>query len=872
MPAPQPPELPPRDRTAPGGICAPSPGWAPAATDREAVGPAHAYVGNGRLGARIPPRGTGYAESRTTTGWPLYTPRYDGAFVSGLYAVDATSPRQTGRQAIAALPTWTGLDLTVGGETYTGRSKVSHYRQTLFLRCGFVRTSLTWTASDGRRTDLTYDVLVDRNEARTGAVRLKMTPHWDGTATVTDRIDGRGARRMRQQDGGPVGHGTGTMAVTFRTDGTNTEGAVASTLRAPGRLKEAAPARELSSAQAAAFPVRKGRSYEAVKYVGVDTALSARAPRASAVAVSRQGAARGWPALFAAHATAWRNLWSAGVETPGREDLQLWLRSAQYGLYAALRRGGEHSVSPVGLSSDGYAGLVFWDAETWIFPSLLATRPELAKAVLDYRLRTRAGARENARELGFKGLFYPWTSGAKGRVWPECHSWRPPHCVTQIHLQGDIALAVRQYWQATGDRTWLRERGWPLLKGIAEFWADRAVHNTKDGHGRIRDGSYSLNEVAGPDEYSNGVNDSAYTNAVAATALRSAERAARELGLAADPKWREVADGLRIRYDARRKIFLQYDGFERLDRPSIKQADTVLLTYPLEWPMPPGAAAATLDHYAAITDPDGPAMTDSVHAVAAATAGEPGCAAYTYLQRAVRPFVRGPFALFSEARGDKAGAHDPLSGAPAQDFVTGKGGFLQVFTHGLTGLRMREDRVLLDPVLPPQLRGGVKLPGLRWQGRTYDVTIGARSTTVRLRSGAPFTVEVRGKRHQVGSAPLTLPTRRPALTDAAQCRPVRATSEEPGLYAEAAVDSSTATSWTPATAGASLTVDLGRAKTVSDVRVAGARSYRVLVSPDGKRWTAYDPGVPGMHGRYVRITQTGEQPEAVRELRVRTAT
>ncbi|CAM5614300.1 hypothetical protein SMICM304S_00730 [Streptomyces microflavus] len=235
--------------------------------------------------------------------------------------------------------------------------------------------------------------------------------------------------------------------------------------------------------------------------------------------------------------------------------------------------------------------------------------------------------------------------------------------------------------------------------------------------------------MAGPDEYSNGVDDAVFTNAVAATALRNATRAADLLGHRPPTGWNRVADGLRIPYDADRKVFLQYAGY---NGSTIKQADTVLLMYPLEWPMEPGAAAATLDYYAARTDPDGPAMTDSVHAIDAAAIGEPGCSTYTYLQRAVQPYLRGPYDLFSEARGDKSGAEDPLSGFPAEDFLTGKGGFLQVFTHGLTGLRLREDGVHLDPLLPPQLREGVRLTGLRYRDATYEVEIGARTSTARL--------------------------------------------------------------------------------------------------------------------------------------------
>ncbi|MDX3763026.1 discoidin domain-containing protein [Streptomyces sp. AK02-04a] len=845
--------------------------WSPTATSFDPNGAHHAYVGNGYLGARVPPAGAGYAAPGGKTGWPLYTPRYDGAFAAGLYS---QGPKNTaGREAIAALPTWTGLDaiLAVKGpngmenrETYGPGSRITHYNQTLLLRCGLVRTSLTWTASDGRRTDLTYEVLADRTDPHAAAVHLTLSPHWSGPLKVTDRIDGRGARRIApvngdaRREGGMHG-----MDVAFRTDGTGVTGAVATVLRSPGRAGEPRSAGPLSARQSAVLRVRAGHTYEVTKYVGVDTSLTSNAPEDAAQAAALRAAQRGWPALLAAHTAAWQALWSSDVEVPGRPDLQLWVRAARYGLLSALRPGAGDSVAPAGLTSDDYAGMVFWDAETWMFPGLLATRPDFARSILEYRYRTRAAAADNARRTSVSGLFYPWTSTSRGQLWSECQSWNPPHCVTQDHLQGDIALAVWQYYLATGDSASLRSRGWPMLRGLAEYWVSRVTPNP--------DGSNSIKGVAGPDEYSNGVTDGVYTNAVAATALRAAARAAEVLHVSGAPTdvWRRTADTLRIPYDPKRKIFLQYAGY---DGSQIKQADTVLLMYPLEWPMPASAAAATLDYYTERTDPDGPAMTDSVHAIDAAAIGEPGCATYTFLQRAGRPFFRDPFALFSEARGSKAGAGDALAGSPAQDFLTGKGGFLQVFTHGLTGLRLRDgDFVHLDPTLPPQLAPqGVRVSGLQWRGRTYDVEIGPRTTTVRLVAGAPFTVDSpEGRFTLAKGAPVSLKTRRPDLvptSDLARCRPVTSTSEEPGLYAEAAVDGDQATAWRPGRAGESLTVDLGRSVRISRVQVAGTHEYRLQVSADRTHWAPYD-GKP-VTARHVRITVTGATPGEVKEVTV----
>ncbi|MFK8906657.1 glycosyl hydrolase family 65 protein, partial [Streptomyces sp. YS-3] len=734
-----------RNTSVSDATCRSGAGWTLDATRIDTADSHHAFVGNGYLGQRVPPNGAGYADSEAKTGWPLFTPRYDGSLVSGLYAHNQQTAGD--RQAVAALPNWTALTLSTGGargDTFnssTPSGRVSHYRQSLFLHCGLVRTSLTWTAADGRSTDLVYEVLTDRADPHVGAVRMSMTPHWSGRATVTDMLDGRGARRISQTGGGDrtggsrAGRTAPTMDVAFRTDGTNVDGAVASTLRAGNAVhgaeaQPAAPAKGMTTRQSLTVPVRSGRSYDFTKYVGVDTALTSRAPRNDATIASRRAAGRGWEALLRSHTAAWARLWRSDIEVPGQPEMQTWVRSAQYGLLSNTRAGAANSIAPAGLTSDNYAGLIFWDAETWMYPGLLATRPELAKSVLDYRYRTRAGARENARKLGYQGLFFPWNSGSSGNLAQECHSVDPPHCRTQIHLQSDISLATWQYYLATKDTTWLRERGWPVLRGIAEFWAGRVSANP--------DGSYSIKDTAGPDEYSNGVDDAVFTNAGAATALRHAARAAELLGRRAPAEWKTIADRIRIPYDAHDKVFQQYDGYRG---STIKQADTVLLMYPLEWPMPKGADAATLDYYAQRTDPDGPAMTDSVHAIDAAGIGEPGCSTYTYLERSIKPFVRGPFAQFSEARGDKAGAEDPLAGSPAHDFLTGKGGFLQVFTNGLTGMRMREDRLHLDPMLPPQLERGVTLRGLTWQGRTYDIELGAHRTTVRLTGGAPMTLD-----------------------------------------------------------------------------------------------------------------------------------
>jgi trehalose/maltose hydrolase-like predicted phosphorylase len=856
------------------------PGWTLSTTTFDNRYTRHAYVGNGYLSQRVPPAGTGYMATGEKTGWPLYTPRYDGAFVGGLYGLDPSLLDADGRARTinAAIPTWSTLNVTVGSETYsstTPAGRISNFRQELFLGCGLLRTSLTWTTANGRATDLVYEVLADRADQHVGAVHLTMTPRWNGRTTVTDMIDGAGARRLVPTGGGPVSGAPDTVVVGFSTQVIGTQGTVASRLVAPGGASNltrslSKASQSLSATDALSFNVRGGESYELTKYVGVDTALTTADHRASAVAAAQTAAGKGWSTLYNAHADAWGDLWRSDIAVSGEPELQDWIRSNLYALWSSIRAGSDNSIAPAGLSSDNYAGLIFWDAETWMYPSLLAMHPDVAESVIELRSKTLPEARQNAAELDYAGTLYPWNGAGTGDLATECHSVDPPHCETQIHLQGDIALATWQYYLATGDAAWLRAH-WPILRGVAEFWASKAEANG--------DGTWSIDNVAGPDEYSNGVRDGVFTNAGASLGLRNATRAAQILGEPAPAQWSTIAGNLRMPFDETNQVFSQYDGYQGT---LIKQADTVLLIYPLEWPMSTEVAANTLDYYAERSDPDGPAMTDAMHAVDSAQIGAPGCATNTYLNRAIKPFVRDPFAQYVEARGDKAGSQDPLAGSPALNFTTGSGGFAQVFLYGLTGFRWRAEHAQLDPMLPPQLSGGVTLRGLKWRGRTFDIRIGATMTTVTLRAGATMPVRSRGVDYSLGSGgSLSLATRRPDLaptSNLARCRLATATSEEPGMYAEAAVDGSAATVWAADTATGSATVDLGRRAKVRTIAVHWTdtlpASSSIETSLDGSTWTAAPPADDSGRlrkltgARYVRVTLTraGEERTGIREI------
>jgi trehalose/maltose hydrolase-like predicted phosphorylase len=344
-------------------------------------------------------------------------------------------------------------------------------------------------------------------------------------------------------------------------------------------------------------------------------------------------------------------------------------------------------------------------------------------------------------------------------------------------------------------------------------------------------GGYDINTVQPPDEYHTGVNNSAYTNAAAATALRDAVKAAQVLGRSAPTSWTTVATGLTqtMPFDSTLNIYDEYDGY---NGEQVKQADVVMLTYPIGFPMASGVGLNDLNYYAPRTDLQGPAMTDAIHSIDASALNAPGCSAYTYMLRSYEPFLRPPYDQFAETR------TGPNTGF---NFLTGIGGFLQVFQYGYSGLRFTPTSIQLDPSLSPQLQR-VTLSNLQWQGRTFTVNIEPQSTTVTVTSGSALPMQTpSGSVSVTGS--YTMPTRRPDLqptSDKVRCEPVTASSYLPGDEPVAAVDGSPATPWTATAPQATLTAQLPSSTTISSATVTrgstASFSYNVETSTDGTTW------------------------------------
>ena len=669
------------------------------------------FVGNGRFGVVVPALGIG----------PSYS------YKAGLYE---HGPGDVPR--IVAVPAWNAVAVFDGQEWIGARarpdSSVRSYRQTVDMRTGTARTSYDWV-NGATRTSVRVETFVSRANPHLTAVRLDLTPHHAGRLRVRfgltgwppprrlalaklaradpawkpDEIWYPGHMQVRSRESTQESWGV-RLAMTATPVGRTSSLAQAAAVTWATDLRNATITRRASGDTALveiAFDASPGHTYafsQLASHVSSDEAQHPIEQANREVAAAR---GRGIERLAADNAVAWRSRWDTDIEIEGNPQLQRVVRSMLFYLLSSADSGTKLGIPPMGLSSGGYYGHIFWDSDTWMFPSLLLTHPDIAYSLIAFRGRTLPAARENAKQNGFRGAMYPWEADERG-VETTPH-FAVQNARSEIHVNGDVALAQWQYYLSTGDSTWLSAEGFPVIRETADFWVSRS---TCDSSGEL----CHIENVVSVAEGLIGVTDDAYTNAVARKNLEIAGAASRRLGKAADPRWALLASKLHLPYDSVSQFFRTYQGAP----DSTLGWVTPLLAYPLAVPMSPRAKRAQLEQAFASLMKEGPGamMGSTILAVGAAELNDQEMMD-SLLPYSYQKHVKGPFLMLSETPSNNA-----------VNFLTGAGGFLQQVMFGWTGLRLGENG--LEPEFPALLPSSVKrlvLRNVSVRGKRYDITV-----------------------------------------------------------------------------------------------------------------------------------------------------
>jgi len=442
--------------------------------------------------------------------------------------------------------------------------------------------------------------------------------------------------------------------------------------------------------------------------------------------------------VYKEHLAAMGQLWRAGIEIEGNLELARHVNSSWWNLLLSYRWGQNMSSSPGGLSNNCYKGHSFWDTEQFMWPNLLMFHPRFAAASLQYRFDRRGPAQANAAKWKKAGLKFPWESAVTGE---EVCPW--PGGLKEIHINGDISLAFWQYWQATADGAWLRSIGWPVLRGVAEFWASWAEELPNDG--------FTVRGVVDVDEHAVNVTDSGYTNAVAMLAVANGIKAAKLVGQeqSVGSKWEVLKASLRLPMDEH--------GLHHLEHAAASKAGSglgvIMLQYPLGVPVTDEVRRNDLDFYSR-SWPNGNAMFWWDFVVNWLDLNDPGKAA-KYLRKTTEKNVFGPFNIWSETAG----------GGGCPNFVTGAGAFLQAMWAGYGGIRLSDgDLSFHNPRVPPDSTE-LRFRALSYRGSLVNIRITHSAIYLQLHSESPRGAPLLAAAHsggighplEHGAEPLGLP-------------------------------------------------------------------------------------------------------------------
>ncbi|WP_306204636.1 glycoside hydrolase family 65 protein [Actinoplanes sp. RD1] len=447
----------------------------------------------------------------------------------------------------------------------------------------------------------------------------------------------------------------------------------------------------------------------------------------------------------------------ADVEIEGDPQLQQAVRFALFHVLQAGARAERRAIGAKGLTGPGYDGHTFWDTETFVLPMLSHTVPEAAADALRWRQSILPQARERAEQLGLKGAAFPWRT-VRGE---ECSGYWPAGTAA-FHVNADIADAAIRHVQATGDAGFERDVALELLVETARLWMSVGQ--------RGPDGTFRIDGVTGPDEYSAVADNNLYTNLLAQRNLAGAADACeRHPGRAAVPdheiaSWRAAAADMFLPFDAKLGVHEQSEGFtshamwdfastpvekyplmlhfpyfDIYRKQVVKQADLVLAMQLCPEAFTPEQKARNFAYYEQITVRDS-SLSAATQAVLAAETGHLGLA-YDYVCETAQ------LDLGDLAGNTEHGLHLAALAGAWNGVVAGFG-----------GLRHLSTCLAFAPRLPEALtRIAFRV---RWRGRRLQVTITPGHAVYRLLAGDDLDLRHHGELVTVprnGSLELPIP-------------------------------------------------------------------------------------------------------------------
>ena len=659
-----------------------------------------------------------------------------GNYISGIYYPDKTRvgwwkngyPEYFAK--VLNAPDWTGIKITVNNQKLDLHTcKITEFKRVLNMEKGYFRKRYTAEFPDGKKIKVKSKRFLSIVNDELGVIKFSIKPvNFDGTIEVLADIDADILNSDANYDEKfwiEIEKSTAVKPyVISETKKTFYRVCTAADIKAKYENSEI----KLSNLEKIehekyvgfkfSLPVKKGKTTTIFKFAAVTSSLyyEKNILAKEAYDILEYAEDKGYETLLKEQEDAWHQKWEeSDIEIEGDVSAQQGIRFNIFQLNQTYTGQDERlNIGPKGFTGEKYGGSTYWDTEAYLLPFYLSTAEQkVSKQLLKYRYNHLEKAIENAEKLGFKNgaALYPMVT-MNGE---ECHNeWEITF--EEIHRNGAIAYAVKDYVRYTGDTEYLAKYGLEVLIGISRFWAQR-VNFSEDKH------QFVMLGVTGPNEYENNVNNNWYTNLQAVKTLQYTKESIDFIKekypenfktLAEKTKfeekeinhWKEISENMYFPYDEKRKIFIQQDGFldkelkpaselSHLERPIhqnwswdrilrscyIKQADVLQGIYFFEEDYELDTIRRNFDFYEPFTVHES-SLSSCVHSILASKIGNEKHA-YDFYLNAAR------LDLDDYNNDTEDGLH-----------ITSMGGTWMTIVKGFAGMRIKNDKLNFSPFIP----------------------------------------------------------------------------------------------------------------------------------------------------------------------------
>ena len=432
-------------------------------------------IANGYLGINVAAVGPFFEQDipidgDNINGWPLFSQRQTFATIAGFFDEQPTTNgtnfewlnQYGGESVISGVPHWGGIIVDLGADVYldatVDNSTISNFSSSLNAKHGISSWSYTWSPanSSGITFDISYTMIAHKLYINQGFVQLQIKSSANTKCTIVNVLDGTSAVRTNFTGSGMEGSQIYTGVTPYNVP--NVTAYLYSTMEASTEVDISTLAlvtdklyigvNGSSIAQGADAALKAGHVTTVTKYVGGATSDGFRDPQRTAQGECMQAKTNGFDASMESHMNEWAVIfppdsvddytYPENGTLPADEYIIESAITAVLNEYYLLQNTistnalSNASYAPIdiwsisvgGLTSDSYAGLVFWDAEIWMQPGLAASHPQAVKQIANYRLERYDQAKANAQTayqsskntttFSSDAAVFSWTSGRYG--------------------------------------------------------------------------------------------------------------------------------------------------------------------------------------------------------------------------------------------------------------------------------------------------------------------------------------------------------------------------------------------------------------------------------------------------------------------------